>query len=226
MRAARLITLLLLLQSRGRMSGRELADALEVSVRTVYRDIEALNGGGVPIYADRGAGGGFRLLEGYRVQLETLTAAEASALPFVGLPDVAGALGLAEASASAALKLERALPAPHRELVDEAASLVHVDLRSARDAADDTLLRATVSAARARRVLEIVTTDGVTEFAPLGVVYRDGWYAVGLVRGKPTSLPLAWLRGVRGTSRRFERPAFDLGAWWRGAPRDTARSSN
>ncbi|MCA9848883.1 MAG: HTH domain-containing protein, partial [Dehalococcoidia bacterium] len=77
MRAARLITLLLLLQSRGRMSGRELADALEVSVRTVYRDIEALSGGGVPVYAERGASGGFRLMEGYRVQLETLTAAEA-----------------------------------------------------------------------------------------------------------------------------------------------------
>ena len=214
MRAARLITLLLLLQSRGHMSGRELADALEVSVRTVYRDIEALSGGGVPVYAERGASGGFRLMEGYRVQLETLTAAEASALPFLALPDVARALGVEEARASASLKVERALPAPHRELAQEAAGLVHVDL--AADDAAAAKLRAVVSAARSRRVVELDTPDGTRTFEPLGVVHRGGWHAIVRADGEIVAVPLELVSAIHGTAHRFERGAFDLDAWWRG----------
>ena len=219
MRAARLVTMLLLLQARGRMSGQDLAEALEVSVRTVYRDVEALSGGGVPIYAERGANGGFRLLEGYRLQLETLTAAEASALPFLALPDVAAAFGVEEARASAALKFEQALPPPHRELAEATTKLVHVDVApSAADGRALPWLQALLSAARSERTVEVTTNerDGSVALDPLGVVYRDGWHAVGLVEGEPVALRVGAIRRVTGTHRRFQRPeGFDLRAWWR-----------
>ncbi len=124
MKADRLLAVLLLLQTRGTVPASELAERLDVSVRTVYRDIEALSAAGVPVYAERGRYGGIALLPGYRTDVTGLTADEARALfvftaddahAALGLDAALGsALGLDAALGSALRKVMAALPAPHR----------------------------------------------------------------------------------------------------------------
>ena len=110
MKSSRLIRILLLLQLNGQMSASRLADELEVSVRTVYRDAEALMMAGVPIYSTPGPAGGYRLVEGWQARLTGLTTGEAEALFLAGLPGPAAELGLGTVVAVAGLKLESALP--------------------------------------------------------------------------------------------------------------------
>ncbi len=119
MRASRLVSLLLLLQHRGRVTAGELAEALEVSVRTIYRDLEALSAAGVPVYAEPGRNGGCQLVGGYRTRLTGLTAKEAEALFATGMTGPVGELGLGTVLGAAQLKLLAALP---KDLADRAAS--------------------------------------------------------------------------------------------------------
>ena len=130
MRASRLLSILTTLQARGHVTAPELADACEVSVRTIYRDIDALAAAGIPVYAERGAEGGYRLLDGYRVRLNGLSQPEAEALFMTGLPGPAAALGLDAAMLAAQTKLMAALPANLRPNAGRMQERFHLDAPS------------------------------------------------------------------------------------------------
>ena len=138
MRASRLLSILMLLQTRGRMTAEALAEEFEVSVRTIYRDIDELSAADVPVYGDRGPNGGFELLEGYRTKLTGLSPAEAATLFLAGLPGPAAELGLADVLTTAQLKLTAALPEGARETANRVSARFHLDpvgwFRSAEDA--------------------------------------------------------------------------------------------
>jgi predicted DNA-binding transcriptional regulator YafY len=127
MRADRLVSLVLLLRQHGRLSAATLARELEVSTRTVLRDIEALSAAGVPVYAERGRNGGFALLPGFRTELTGLNHDEALALLVAGSRRGAQAFGLGSALASAMLKVVDALPESYRATASDAARRVLID---------------------------------------------------------------------------------------------------
>jgi len=186
MRASRLLCLLLLLQSRGRMTARQLADELEVSVRTVYRDVEALSAAGVPLYGDAGHAGGYQLLEGYRTRLTGLTAAEAQALFLSGLPGPAAELGLGSVLAVATLKLRAALPASLHENADRLAERFHLDAPGwYRRPEHVPHLPAVAAAVWDRQVIQVTyrrwrePAEVTRRLEPHGLVLKAGtWYVV------------------------------------------------
>ncbi|MFD0214775.1 helix-turn-helix transcriptional regulator [Streptomyces hirsutus] len=223
-RADRLLSLLLLLQNRGLMTAPELAAELEVSVRTVYRDIEALGASGVPVRADRGPEGGYRLMEGYRTRLTGLTDAEAGSLFLAGLPGPARDLGLGAVLASAQLKVEAALPG---ELADQARRVrerFHLDAPAwFRDADPVPHLERISGAVWERRVLRARYRrwrgEVHREVCPLGLVLKGGiWYLVALAENPENivrTYRVSRFQAVEETGDLFTRPAgFALAAYW------------
>ncbi|GAB3851175.1 helix-turn-helix transcriptional regulator [Dactylosporangium cerinum] len=232
MRASRLISLVLLLQAGGTVTAGELAEALEVSERTIYRDILALSAAGVPVYAEQGRAGGYRLLDGYRTKLNGLSRAEAEALFLSGLPGPARDMGLGDVLAVAELKVAAALPAPIRDAAGQARQRFHLDVPGwfedpaqpppwlaelARAVWDDRVVRL-----RYRR-RDIVTRT----VEPYGLVLKNGaWYLVGRVS---TSDDLRVYRVDRIVDLTTEEaaftrdPAFDLPGFWAARADDFVR---
>jgi predicted DNA-binding transcriptional regulator YafY len=221
MRASRLLTIMMMLQTKGRLSAETLAGELEVSVRTIYRDIDQLSAAGVPVYADVGRNGGFALLEGWRTRLTGLTPPEAKALFLAGLPGPAAELGLGDAMADAELKLLAALPPDWQEEAQRVSSRFHLDPRGWFQAAETVqVLRQVADAVWSERQIA-VTYASWTKVAervlePLGLVLKSGlWYMVAQSEGQPRTYRLEAVRALALTDATFVRPKdFDLAAYW------------
>lgn len=228
MRAGRLLSLLMLLQTRGRMSAAALAAELEVSVRTVLRDIDHLSVAGVPVWAERGRDGGFRLREGWSTELTGLTESEAQALLLAGLPSAATELGLGAASTSARLKLLAAVPDALREDADRVASRLHIDpVDWYRRAVPPAHLQAVAHAVWHQRVLAMRydSWTGVRDrvVKPLGLVLKAGvWYMVALPQdGKQArTYRLSGIQALQFAKNSFAYPRkFRLVEFWQEATR-------
>ena len=231
MRASRLLSVLLILHTRGRVSAQQLAHELEVSLRTVYRDVDALNSAGIPVYATRGRAGGFQLLDGYRTKLTGLTADEADALFLAGLPGAAADLGLGSTLAATQLKLLAALPPELRERAARIRDRFHLDapgwLRETEDLPNLATIADAVWTQRRLRVryerANRAVVDRVLE--PLGLVLKAGtWYLVASVpadhRG-PRTYRVSRVHAAAVLDESFDRPrGFNLEAHWTGYQRD------
>ncbi|HEV8690234.1 MAG TPA: WYL domain-containing protein, partial [Ideonella sp.] len=224
MRASRLLSILMLLQTRGRLSAQALGEALSVSVRTIYRDVDHLSASGVPIWAENGRLGGFELKPGWRTQLTGLTVPEARAVFMAGLPGPAAELGLGEAMASAQLKLLAALPEDWRADADQLASCFHLDPADWYHQATPAPHLREVAAAvwnRQRIRMQYESWERVTErdVEPLGLVLKSGsWYMVARsarAGAEPRIHRVAAIQALQRLEERFTPPArFSLAAWW------------
>ncbi|MFF4787619.1 helix-turn-helix transcriptional regulator [Streptomyces griseorubiginosus] len=227
MKSSRLVSILLLLQIRGRMTAAQLAEELEVSVRTVYRDVEALGAAGVPLYGDAGHAGGYRLLDGYRTRLTGLTAGEAEVLFLAGVPGPAAELGLGPVLAAAQLKVRAALPAELRAHADRISGRFHLDAPGWYAAGDEApYLPEVAEAVWKSRVLDVVyrrwrePTDVRRRLEPYGLVLKAGrWYVV--AGPGPRTYRVDQILQLTVSEEEFNRPeGFDLGAYWRVHQRD------
>jgi predicted DNA-binding transcriptional regulator YafY len=230
MRASRLLTILMILQTRGRTSAETLAEELEVSVRTVYRDIDQLSAAGVPVYAETGRNGGFALLDGWKTRLNGLTAPEARALFFSGLPGPAGELGLGEEAAQAELKLLAALPADWQVEARRMSSRFHLDPRGwFQPGHKPEFLKLVAEAVWSETRIAIRyeswkdVKDRVIE--PLGLVLKGGvWYVVAQRDGHSRTYRLSQIQALGPTGQTFTRPKdFDLPTYWQEATKQFER---
>jgi predicted DNA-binding transcriptional regulator YafY len=228
MRASRLMSILLLLQNRGRLTAEELASHFEVSVRTIYRDIDQLSAAEVPVYADRGPGGGFQLLDGYRTRLTGLSPSEAETLFIAGLPGPAAEMGLADALATAQLKLTAALPESARANARRLSARFHLDpVDWFRSAASARLLPAIATAVWGETSIDVqylrakTDTPVARRLQPLGLVLKAGiWYLVALSSANMRTYRVSNILELQSTGERFTRPKdFDLVRFWTASSR-------
>jgi predicted DNA-binding transcriptional regulator YafY len=222
MRAGRLLNLLLLMQARGRVSARRLAEESGVSVRTVLRDIDELSASGVPVRSVRGADGGFELLEGWRTRLTGLTPAEAQAMFMAGAAGPAAQLGLGEAASTAQLKMLAALPPEWQADARRVSSRFHLDTVGWYRREEQPAHLAAIAEAvwnDRRLAIRYDSWKGVVERAvePLGLVVKAGeWYLVAAA-GKASTPRTYRLSNVLAleTLGRFARPKkFELDRYW------------
>jgi predicted DNA-binding transcriptional regulator YafY len=240
MQASRLLSILMLLQARGRMSALALSTELEVSMRTIHRDIDQLSAAGVPVWADRGRSGGFQLQEGWRTRLTGLTEPESRALFLSGLAGPAAELGLGEAVASARLKVLATLPTDWQADAEHVGSRFYLDAVDwFRSAAHTEHLGAVADAVWREHPLAIryESWNGMRdrEVEPLGLVLKAGiWYMAARSRplrgstgvaakgkaSEPRTYRLSSIRALKALDEPFKPPkSFDLAAYWQESTR-------
>ncbi|GGS96606.1 helix-turn-helix transcriptional regulator [Streptomyces cinerochromogenes] len=235
MKSDRLLSILLLLQTRGRVPAPELADRLEVSVRTIYRDVEALSAAGVPVYAERGRHGGIELLPGFRTDVTGLTADESRALFILAAQGAHAALGLDAALGSALRKVMAALPAPHRPAAEVTSRRILVDATrwksGPQQAVDLEVLQDAVFSDRrlglryrhsGQREPRSYTVD------PYGLVAKAGiWYLVADRRGLPRLFRADRIRSARPLDEPVRRrPGVELADAWEELRRQVEEREN
>jgi predicted DNA-binding transcriptional regulator YafY len=224
MKSDRLLSLLLLLQGHGRLSARRLAERLEVTERTIHRDVEALSAAGVPVYAERGRSGGIALLPGYRTDVSGLSAGEAKALfIFAGRGSAAAELGLESELRGALTKLLAALPAPTRPGAEEGQQRVVVDPRGwLRPSEELPWLGVIQEAVWAGRKLRLSYRRAGAEAAgdrvvdTYGLVSKAGtWYLIAGDRGEPRLYRVSRVQSAEQLDQPALRPAgLDLDELW------------
>ena len=221
MRASRLLAILILLQLRVRLTAAALAQEFEVSVRTIYRDIDSLSAAGIPVYGDRGPGGGFQLLDGYRTKLTGLATDEAEAMLLIGMPGPASALGLGAAATRAERKLMAALPTTSGRDADRISARFHLDMVDWYRASEivphlPTIARAVLDQRVIAMTYESWTGVRDWELAPLGLILKGGaWYLAGQRDDDVLTFKVSNIRALAVRDTGFDRPAdFDLAQWW------------
>lgn len=225
MRSSRLLSILLLLQTRGRMTAEALAAEFEVSVRTIYRDIDQLSAAGTPVYADRGRSGGFQLLDGYRTRLTGLTDEEAETLFLGGLSGPAAQMGFSGAVTTMQLKLLAALPPERQAAAERLAGRFHLDpIGWYQDAEEAERLPAIAQAVwNSRRIrvrYESWKGEVARDLEPLGLILKGGlWYLAACPaeppQGSPRTYRVSNILDLVLTEETFERPkGFVLADWW------------
>ena len=222
------MSLLLLLQGRGGMTAAELAKELEVSERTIHRDVLALSESGVPVYADRGRGGGYRLLDGYRTRLTGLDRAEAEALFLSGVPAALREMGLEEVAATARLKAAAALSPGVRDAPATAAQRFHLDAPGwfAGDSPPPAALVPLARAVWRDLAVTAVYKDAERTLEPYGLVLKAGaWYLAARSGERFLIFRVDRFGEIGVLARVFERdPGFDLAAFWAGQSAAFSRS--
>ncbi len=223
MRADRLISIVMLLQTRGQMTAESLAQELSVSKRTIYRDIDALSASGIPIYADGGPGGGYALLDSYRTTLNGLTQEEIRALFLLITPDSLAGLGIDQYLKSAVLKLTSALPARHYSQPDFIRGRFYIDpggwFQSTEPVPHLDSLQQVVWSDRQIEI-KYRPSSGETNWrriAPLGLVAKSNiWYLVADTQRGRRVYRVARILEVKEPAETFQRdPAFDLTTFWK-----------
>mgnify|MGYP001460022181 CR=1 FL=1 len=223
MRADRLLSILLLLQVHRRMTARELAKRLEVSERTIYRDIEALSTAGVPVMAERGVGGGCSLLAEYRTNLTGLNDAEIQAIFLTSPTHLLADLGLRQASEAAFIKLLAALPAINRRGAEYARQRIHIDTTGWHHSEEHVLCLPVLQEAiwqERKIVFTYQRSDAVIierEADPIGLVAKgSAWYLVVVVEGELRNYRASRIQAARLLDEPCQRPPdFDLAAYWK-----------
>jgi predicted DNA-binding transcriptional regulator YafY len=227
MRSSRLLSILLRLQTEGCVPAQALAEAFEVSVRTIYRDIDSLSAAGVPVYAEHGRNGGFRLQDGYRTRLTGLDRQEALNLFLAGAPFAAEQLGLGGAFETMRMKLLEALPQEAARDAQRVASRFHLDPVAWFHGTDEQRCLPELAAAvwNGHTIrLRYDSWKGLVDrrVAPLGLVQKAGlWYLVAAANGQPRTYRVGSIETLQVEDEVAPVPRdFDLRRYWTHFARD------